>query len=364
MDGKEYLQYIKGLKEMMDPKNPGYSIYNSWNMTVPFNRRIRPNIVVLGAGATMAAIPNGDKTGHKSSCMAGFLDVLGLTDYIRSLGLRVDSDNLETIYSELYDRQKENTKFSEALDEVNNAIYNFYSQFRIPDHATMYDHLILSLNHNDAIATFNWDPLIVQAYCRIEKLIGWERLPMLLFLHGNVAEIVKLEGTKIGLNPDCRSDLRETYRKSKLLFPVKNKRYDQDPAIKKSWESLDSFLNSASVLTFIGYSAPESDALAIELIKKAWERREPHMKQIYVVDIKPEEELYRAWSRFGSLDHFETFKSFYETPIAHFPRRVHNFYMDQFINCVFLDESHGINPSMSIEEAISLFAPFWRKKRL
>lgn len=32
----------------------------------------RPHIVILGAGATMAAIPNGDRNGKRCSVMKGF----------------------------------------------------------------------------------------------------------------------------------------------------------------------------------------------------------------------------------------------------------------------------------------------------
>lgn len=34
-----------------------------------FSMKNRPHVVLLGAGATMAAIPNGDKNGRKSSVM-------------------------------------------------------------------------------------------------------------------------------------------------------------------------------------------------------------------------------------------------------------------------------------------------------
>lgn len=37
----------------------------------------RPHVVLLGAGATMAAIPNGDKNGRKSSVMNNFIEELG-----------------------------------------------------------------------------------------------------------------------------------------------------------------------------------------------------------------------------------------------------------------------------------------------
>ena len=37
----------------------------------------RPHVVILGAGASCAAIPNGDKNGRKISAMSGFIDKLG-----------------------------------------------------------------------------------------------------------------------------------------------------------------------------------------------------------------------------------------------------------------------------------------------
>jgi hypothetical protein len=33
----------------------------------------------------------------------------------------------------------------------------------IPDHVTLYDELLLTLRSKDLIATFNWDPLLLQA---------------------------------------------------------------------------------------------------------------------------------------------------------------------------------------------------------
>ena len=37
----------------------------------------RPHVVILGAGASCAAIPNGDKNGKRISAMSGFIDKLG-----------------------------------------------------------------------------------------------------------------------------------------------------------------------------------------------------------------------------------------------------------------------------------------------
>ena len=40
-----------------------------------FYMKSRPHVVILGAGASCAAIPNGDKYGRKISAMSGFIDI-------------------------------------------------------------------------------------------------------------------------------------------------------------------------------------------------------------------------------------------------------------------------------------------------
>ena len=63
---------------------------------------MRAHTVILGAGATMAAIPNGDKNGKKSSVMNGMISKLGLDDLLADVKLDTKSENIEDIYSELY----------------------------------------------------------------------------------------------------------------------------------------------------------------------------------------------------------------------------------------------------------------------
>ena len=58
----------------------------------------RPHLVILGAGATIATIPAGDKYGRKSSVIDNFISELQLNDLFKN------SKNLENIYSELYER--------------------------------------------------------------------------------------------------------------------------------------------------------------------------------------------------------------------------------------------------------------------
>ena len=54
----------------------------------------RPHVVILGAGATIATIPNGDKNGNPCSVMNGFVKKLGLESIIANVELRTQSDNI------------------------------------------------------------------------------------------------------------------------------------------------------------------------------------------------------------------------------------------------------------------------------
>ena len=65
---------------------------------------MKRHTVILGAGATIAAIPNGDKNGRKSSVMNGLIEKLNLHEVRKGIELRTQSDNLEDIYSELHSR--------------------------------------------------------------------------------------------------------------------------------------------------------------------------------------------------------------------------------------------------------------------
>ena len=58
----------------------------------------RPHVVILGAGASCAAIPEGDKYGRKISALDGFIDKLGLGNILSKINLITTSNNLEDIY--------------------------------------------------------------------------------------------------------------------------------------------------------------------------------------------------------------------------------------------------------------------------
>ena len=110
------------------------------NITLAKTFATRPHLVIIGAGATIDTIPNGDKNGKCSSVMAGFIETLGFTDIIKRANLNIESDNLEDVYSALAEHQSCN---SIRLD-IENTILNYFNALELPDSITKYS-LILSI---------------------------------------------------------------------------------------------------------------------------------------------------------------------------------------------------------------------------
>lgn len=217
----------------------------------------RPHVVILGAGASCAAIPDGDKYGRKISAMSGFIEKLGLEAILSKVDLITESNNLEDIYMELDERGKEEAVCEEVKNELEVAIREYMNGFELPDKATIYDFLVLSLTSKDLIATFNWDPFLVQAIGRAQKFTS--NIPQVAFLHGNVAVGYCTDDNIMGnVGMVCRCGKR--LKPTTLLFPIKNKDYSSDIAISKSWKTLKNALERAYMVTIFGYSAPSSDA--------------------------------------------------------------------------------------------------------
>ena len=210
----------------------------------------RPHLVILGAGATMATIPNGDKNGKKSSVMNNFIDELNLGSVLKDVILKTKSKNIEDIYSELND----SNKYTEERKSLEIAISNYFSSLELPEFPTIYDLLVLSLRDKDCIASFNWDDLLIQAYQRSYKIT--KNLPNLLFLHGNVrAGGCPKCGMYGALNLKC-PECGEPFDPSPLLFPVSKKDYTSNPFIKTQWQQFKRKVQNAGFITIFGYSAP------------------------------------------------------------------------------------------------------------
>ena len=99
----------------------------------------RPHVVILGAGASCAAIPHGDKNGRQISAMKGFIDRLGLRAVLNRIEISTTSDNLEDIYMEL-DRRSYNEPECDAVKhELDSVIRNYMGEYQLPDEPNIYD---------------------------------------------------------------------------------------------------------------------------------------------------------------------------------------------------------------------------------
>ena len=222
----------------------------------------RPHLFILGAGATKATIPNGDKNGLTSPTMDNFLSEIGLIKLLEGINLKTKSNNVEDIYTELTERS--DCKY--LVEKLEEGIIDHYTKMVIPDEPTLYDYLLLSLRKKDCVATFNWDPLLIQAYNRVNKITT--ELPEMLFLHSCV---------EAGLCESCQryaplrnkrcSKCGRKLKMPKLLFPIREKNYHQDIFIKDNWHTLEYYIQKACLLTIWGYSAPKSDVEAKNIMR-------------------------------------------------------------------------------------------------
>ena len=294
-------------------------------------KRQSPHLFILGAGATMAAIPCGDKFGRKSSAMNNFLSNIGKQYLLDDIELETTSTNIEEIYSELH-RKSDDPRYKEVADTIEDEIYDYFSQMQLPDEPTMYDYLIISLRHKDCIASFNWDPLLIQAYNRVNKIT--RDLPQMVFLHGNVAAAIctkcnKYQPRRNVLCYDCKSILQP----SKLLYPVEHKDYHTDVFIAGQWAIFNDFINRAALISIWGYSAPSSDIEAKNAMLDAYSSQFRKLDDFEVIDVKSYDDIYTTWNDFlkENNGHLKYMSSLSESLVAKYPRRSTEGYCHQYL---------------------------------
>ena len=303
---------------------------------------VKRHTVILGAGATIAAIPDGDKYGRRSSVMNGLIEKLGMRDILERVELETESDNLEDIYSELYSRPE----CAKEREELEQRLYQYFELLEIPDDPTIYDLLILSLTDKDVIATFNWDPLLLQSYTRCSFIT--DNLPRIFCLHGNVAvgyceEHVEF-GVKRAVCPVCKNELPPT----RLLYPVAHKDYESDDYIRNCWDAVRQAISESYMITIFGYSAPASDRKAGDLLKKAWgDPDDRQIEEITVIDIIDEEEVPIRWKDFIHTHHYQYTNDFCSSYLGTFPRRSCETVFAMFCLNMRADNSKGFRPNAS-----------------
>ncbi|TMP54803.1 hypothetical protein [Pseudoalteromonas sp. S1612] len=305
----------------------------------------RPHVVLMGAGASVATIPNGDKNGMKTSVMDGFIEKLGMSEIIANLNLETSSDNLEDIYAEIASK----AEYEDVRNTLDESIRDYFSAFEIPDEPTVYDYLLLSLREKDLVATFNWDPLLIQAYQRVSKLTN--KLPDLAFLHGNVLVGYCLNHKHGGkLDNDC-PECGKRFSPSRLLYPISQKNYNDDPFTSDNWKALKNYLSRAYLVTIFGYSAPKTDVEAIDLLKGAWGNIDTrNMEDFEFIDIQNEDALIATWDKFVHTHHYTYTTSFFESSLAKYPRRTTEDLFDRTQNCHWTSSVNPFTQNMTFSD--------------
>lgn len=285
----------------------------------------RPHLVILGAGASRAALPNGDRFGRQIPLLADLPDILQLDGILNEHGIDLNGRDFEELYSDLHSADPENP----LLSELEDAVRNYFASLKLPPEPTIYDYLILSLRNKDFIATFNWDPFLFQAASR-NRMAGPQ--PLLAFLHGCAILGVCDEHMWKGAIQGSCSECGRPYRPSRLLFPVKDKDYDVDAHISGEWSGFEAALREAYILTIFGFGAPSTDAKAVEIMESAWKstgKRE--LEETEIIDIKRRNELKEKWDPFIVRAHYRTYHEFTGSTIARFPRRSCEVIWNQFM---------------------------------
>lgn len=245
-------------------------------------------------------------------------------------------------------------------DAVERAVFDYFASLQLPDTSTLYDHLVLSLRPKDVIATFNWDPFLIQDVMRNGHVGSY---PRLLFLHGNVlqgyCQTDNLHGRRGAGCSRCGEELRHV----RLLYPIRKKDYETDLPISSAWKAVKVAFANAFMVTIFGYSAPESDRGAVDLLRAAWggsQRRS--LEQFEIIDIKDEGPLVEGWKEFIHTHHYEIHTDFYDSWIANHPRRTGEAYWNQYMEAAFID-NHPVAQPNRLDELWRWFEPLVAAER-
>lgn len=311
----------------------------------------RPHVILLGAGASKQAFPNGEKYGRQLPLMKDFTSIVPISHMLDREGISHAGRNFEEVYTKLSLRPD----CAPLRSELESAVRTYFASLRIPDEPTLYDHLVLSLRKKDVIATFNWDPFLIQAIRRNQVLR--DRCPRIIFLHGNAAAGFCLRDNMHGALGTACSKCQEPFGPSTLLFPVAEKAYDSHPEIADAWSAVRLAFENAFMVTIFGYGAPASDAAAVGLLQGAWGTpNDRSMEQFEIVDTRPRDSLRDSWSGFIHTHHYEVHESIYDSWLFKHPRRSGEAYLNQYLQAMFV-EDNPIPRIGTFEELYRFFEP-------
>jgi len=277
----------------------------------------RAHIVLIGAGASIAAYDDWGKIGRPLPSMQNLVDLLNLRQSVSTAGYDPDSTGFEDLYDELATSGKN----EDLLKLIEEQVHSYFSSLSLPAVPTIYDYLILSLREKDIIASFNWDPFLLQAYMRNEVVTKTHR-PQIAFLHGNVSVGVCEKDRTSGVFGRACSKCGDRFVPSKLLYPIKSKNYTENLFIKNEWDRLQRVLSYGYYLSIFGYSAPKTDIEARELILQNWKKNSTlELGRVEIIDVKVQDQLEETWREFFVRQHYEINDSIFQSFLFRQPRR-------------------------------------------
>lgn len=248
--------------------------------------------------------------------MKNLAQVVGLVPLLRKARVaRSAYSDFEAIYSEI----ASDNRFVDVKTALERRILGYFDSLELPRQVTMYDKLLLSLRRKDLVASFNWDPLLAQAFFRHRHL---RELPEMVYLHGNVAIGTCGEHDKCGFYGGRCGICNREFEQSRLLFPVLDKHYRDDPFIADQWNKLEAKLKDAYLVTIIGYAAPVSDKAAREIMHLAWNQNGSRtLADVEIVNLEPRRKVLKNWADFITRDHFLMTRRTSSTQSFRYPRR-------------------------------------------
>ena len=296
--------------------------------------------MLLGAGASKAALPDGTARADRCRSYTTWPPRCSWATCSPPICRRSRDTDFEAAYSQLHGRD------AGAVDGIDAAVREAFSVLELPDEATLYDQLLLSLRPKDAVFSFNWDPLAIQASRRLHSF-GVHEQPSLHFLHGNVAVGYGDTDAVAGLLGGACQRCGEPLQPSRLLYPVESKHYQDGSFIESEWATIRAALGATYFFTVFGYSAPVTDVEAIELLTDAWgPAANRELEQIEIIN-RPgadEDELRATWAPFIHTHHYEIHGIFAGSWLGNHPRRSIEAFRAQYLDALFVD-SNPIPPA-------------------
>jgi hypothetical protein len=274
-----------------------------------------PHVVILGAGASKAAFPDGDKNGKPLPLLDDLANIVG----------RTWTDVLElasppiTGFEAQFSWIRKCGKFPDELARVEALLFQYFDELELPDIATIYDYLVLGLRAKDTIATFNWDPLLLFAHRRNRHVA---ELPDLRFLHGSVAYFTCSDHDVLGSANEGCPICGKFLDPGRLFYPEADKDYATHAVIHRDWQAVTRQLSKAFHLTIFGYSGPETDYNARQLLLSGWGKSPlREVSHVEIIDIKDDDQLRRCWREFIPYHHEMVLSDFWQSTIVKWPRR-------------------------------------------